>query len=117
MIAVEGIVPFYLARCVACVACVLSLERKRLVEYKSLSNACFSTFSPFVSKMIGVKRAHPDTASREPAAKRQKVDGERIQRPRKKYRVKRSDVLVQVFDLGNDVRLVQRLYRHTRTFF
>lgn len=76
----------------------------------------------FVSKMIGVKRAHPDSVSREPPAKRQKVEDARmppspIARPRKKYRVKRSDVFVQTFDLGNDVRLVQRLYLHAHTFF
>lgn len=73
--------------------------------------------------MIGVKRAHPDSSRQDPpVSKRRKVESPPPMPPtrtpgRKKYRVKKTDVFVQVLDLGNDVRLVQKLYRKTRTFF
>lgn len=69
--------------------------------------------------MIGVKRAHPDSSRQEPPApKRQKIENplpaETTTKRRKKYRANKSfNVFVQVFDLGNDVRLVQKVYRNT----
>lgn len=74
--------------------------------------------------MIGFKRKHPDVdCHSDPSPKRWKCDQyfyDDISPPpyrRKKYRAKRSKVITQVFDLGQDVRLVQKIYHGLRTFF
>jgi hypothetical protein len=77
--------------------------------------------------MIGVKRKCPD-AGGDPSPKRWKSDWEWFSDPmhtddypktrrRRKFRVKRPKVFVQVFDLGEDIRLVQKIYRAARSFF